>query len=100
MLIFGHELRNIPYSDEEAAVGQKLINLYYNFANFNNPVYENLKLEKVSPDNVKCLEITKSAEIVELHEDFGKTMFWDDIEQILFSKERTFFDTVSERDEL
>lgn len=101
LLIFGHNLRSIPYSDEEAEVGQKLINLYYNFAKYNSVVYENVKLEQSTPEVVKTLEITRTVDVINLAEDFGKPLFWDDVDKILSSKEITFFDSVpGDHDEL
>lgn len=73
-------------------MGQNLIELYYNFAKFNNAVFKNKKIEASKPDDIKCLEITKTEKMVKLDEHFGRGIFWDEIEQTLLSEERTYFD--------
>jgi len=100
LLIYWHTLRDFPYSEEEAAVSQNLINLYYNFARFDEAIYGNIKIEKSTPESIKYLEISKTAKNMEAEDDFGKVSFWDDIEEILLSKEKTSYDDVAGRDEL
>lgn len=92
LLIYGHTLRNSDYSEEEAAVGQSLINLYYNFAKYSKAVYNDVKLDRSKPNDIKCLEISKTEKIVQIDEHFGKGDFWDIIEKTLKSDERTYFD--------
>lgn len=98
LLIFWHTLRDFPYSSEEEAVGQSLINMYYNFAKHNTAVYNDLPIERTKPNDVKCLEISSSAKITKLDEFFGNVKFWDDIEETLSSVQRTYYD--GKRDEL
>jgi len=99
-LIYVDKHRHFKYSDEEATVSQNLINLYYNFARFDEAIYDNIKIEKSTPESVKYLEISKTAKNMEAEDDFGKVSFWDDIEEILLSKEKTSYDDVAGRDEL
>ena len=67
---------------------------------FNLAVYDNVKIEKSTPEVVKSLQISRSVDLWDLDEDFGKVLFWDDIEKILSSTERTFYDDIPGHDEL
>lgn len=87
LLIYWHTLRDFPYSDEEAAVGQKLIDLYYNFSQFNSAVYDNVLIEPTTPEAIKYVEISKTAKLTKMDEHFGRALFWDDFDRILSSEE-------------
>lgn len=69
-----------------------LIGMYHNFALTSRPVYGGIPLEPTKPNAVKVLEISKATQTVELDEHFGRTTFWDAIEKVLGSKDRTFYD--------
>lgn len=66
--------------------------MYYNFAKHNKAVYNDLPIERSTVDDVKCLEISSSFKMTKLDENFGNVKFWDEIEDILTSNERTYFD--------
>lgn len=85
-LIFDKESRRIPFSKEETDVSKKLLHLYYNFAKHNKAVYDDLEIDKATPDSVNCLEISSSAKMVGLDGSFGNVKFWDEIEATLQSK--------------
>lgn len=89
MLIYWHDLRDFPYSDEEAAVSQKLIKMYFDFATTGKAVYDGVKVDAVKPTDMKLLEITKdgTGSMVEYDESFGNVAFWDGIESYLRAKE-------------
>lgn len=91
LLIFSHSLRDIAYSDEEEAVSQQLIDLYYNFAKHGKPVYNKIELKEVTPDHIQALEIVSQANIVKLDESFGNVGFWDDVEKTL-ALETSYYD--------
>lgn len=89
MLIYWHDLRDFPYSEEEAAVGQKLIKMYYDFATTSKVFYDGVKVDVVKSSDMKLLEITKdgSGSMVKYDESFGNVAFWDGIESYLRAKE-------------
>lgn len=89
LLIYGHTLRDFDYSEEEMAVGRRLIDLYFNFAKYDSAVYGNVKIEPAKPNDVKCLEISslEDYKMVQLGDEFGRVKFWDKIEKVLASKD-------------
>ena len=93
LLIYRTHLRDLPFNDEESTISKKLIDMYYNFASKNVVVYGDLEVEATNPKHMKALEIKSTfGSIIQLDEEFGGVTFWDEIEKILMSKERTFFD--------
>lgn len=88
MLIFNTVLRDAPSSDEENLMIKNLIDLWYNFATKNQPVFNDFVIEKSSNDGrVKCLEIFSPSnyKMTSLNENFGETEFWRNIENSLKS---------------
>jgi hypothetical protein len=85
-------IRKSPYSDDELMVIKNLVDLYYNFARFDSATYGGVNIERSKPNDVKCLEISKTLKMVELDEHFGNAMFWDAIEKVLTHKDRTYYD--------
>lgn len=70
-----------PYSEDDKLVGHQLVKCYQDFASFNIAVYDTLTIEKVEPDNVKCLEIfspTNFSMAVKT-DQFGQQQFWDSL---------------------
>lgn len=93
-LIFKRQDRTEPFTDGEAKVSKNLLNLYYNFANNNEVVFNDVKADKVNPKRVKALEITDAGEAVfaDFDETFGTGPFWDDLEKTLTTEEKTYHD--------
>jgi hypothetical protein len=84
LLIFNHNLRDIPYSEDEKTIGNNLIKMYFNFANNNSTVYGNVSLEESKPDDVKHLVITSANDYHMFgNVNFGNVKFWDEIEETL-----------------
>ena len=84
----------LPYSKEEKIVSDDLINMYFDFSSKNLANYGNIKFEMCKPKSVKYVEISgpHDYKITPTDEHFGNVLFWDEIESILASSERTFFD--------
>lgn len=85
-------IRKSPYSDDEMTVMKNLLDLYYNFAKHSLAVYGGVQIATSKPNAVKYLEISESVKTVELDEHFGNGMFWDAIEKVLNSPDRTYYD--------
>lgn len=93
MLIFDHTLRDSSYSQEEQEVSSKLIKMYHDFATRSEIVYDNMRMEPVDTEDITTMEITKEGGSIEqVDESFGNQGFWDEIENTLKTKERTFYD--------
>lgn len=94
LLIYAHHFRDIPYSEEETAIGQNLIDLHYNFAKHNKAVYGSMNIEKTKVNDIKCLEINSldDYKMIQLDDDFGNMSFWDEIEEFLVANEKKFND--------
>lgn len=87
-LIYWNDWREFPYSEDEAKVGNGLIQLYYNFAENNKAIYDSLEIDQVKPNHFKGLEILspENRKIVEFDDTFGNVAFWNAIVDQLEAK--------------
>ncbi|CRL06417.1 CLUMA_CG019500, isoform A [Clunio marinus] len=94
LLIYEHNLRDIPYSNEELEMGNELINMYYAFAKDSKAIFGKKEIEQTKPSKVKCMEIKSSSDYknIDVTQDFGHSVFWEHIQEILHTKERTYYD--------
>lgn len=93
MIFTAKGLRDWPYSDDENVVSANLVNLYFDFASKSSAVYSNVNLEACKIHDIKYLEISGPNDFkITSDEHFGNFKFWDDIEGILATDERTYYD--------
>lgn len=74
---------------------KSLIDLWFNFATKNKPIFNGFEIEKSSNDGVKCfLEIFSPSnyKMTSLEETFGESNFWRKIENSLKSNTLRFDD--------